>query len=170
MDGTDRVVTVTGALPAGMTSGTLSKLEFIAALGELTTGAVKLESVNWKGTSGDARVVANTLHDGSFTLTGICTNGGARLVLANGTEGLKSVIPNPSSGTVRIAYDLVERGQTRLTITDLVGREVGIVYTGNRIEGAYEDTFDATKLSTGVYVIVLETPTARMSTMMQVVR
>jgi hypothetical protein len=170
MDGADRVVTVTGPLPAGMTTGSLARLEFIAALGETSGGVIKLESVTWKGVGGGERSIASTLRDGSFTTTGLCTNGGARLVRAGGAEGLKAVIPNPASGGVTIVYDLVEEGHCRLTITDLLGREVGHAFAGNRVQGEYAATFDAGGLPTGAYIIVLQTPTSRMSTMMRVVR
>jgi hypothetical protein len=170
MDGADRVVTVTGPLPAGMTTGSLARLEFIAALGETSGGVIKLESVTWKGVGGGERSIASTLRDGSFTTTGLCTNGGARLVRAGGAEGLKAVIPNPASGGVTIVYDLVEEGQCRITVTDLLGRSVDEVFSGARTHGEYAAHYDASHLSTGLYVIVLETPTGRVSTTMEVVR
>jgi hypothetical protein len=110
------------------------------------------------------------LRDGSFHLTGLCVTGGSRLVRSGGAEGLKSVVPNPASGTVRIEYDLIEEGRCRLMLTDLLGRTVGTVEDADRVAGSYTATFETALLPTGIYVIVLETATGRMSGMMEVVR
>jgi hypothetical protein len=67
-------------------------------------------------------------------------------------------------------YDLVETGRCRIAITDLLGREVAQVFAGDRTSGSYEAEYDVRELATGSYVIVLETPSGRVSTTMQVVR
>jgi hypothetical protein len=83
---------------------------------------------------------------------------------------LKAVIPNPAGDAVRIMYDLVEEGPCRLAVADLLGRELAVVFSGDRAPGIHEANFDTRTLAVGAYLLVLQTPTGRMSTMMRVVR
>jgi hypothetical protein len=170
IEGEDRVMTVTGTLPAGMTSGELARLRFIAALGDTDRGVLALEGMKWFGAGGVELNIYSVLSSASIKLAGLCTNGGARLVRAGGSQGLKALIPNPASGGVRIIYDLLEEGRCRIAITDLLGSEVAQLFAGDRTSGTYEAEFDARSLPAGLYVVMLETPSGRASTMMRIVR
>jgi hypothetical protein len=170
LDGNDRVLTMTGDLPAGMTSGDLARLAFTAALGDDSISTLMLESMIWHGAAGGETNVANTLVDGEFHLIGLCTNGGARLIRAGGEQGLKAIVPNPAGDAVKIEYDLLEEGPCRLTIVDLLGREVDVLRNDHRGRGTYAEYYDVRTLASGTYRVVLQTATARMSAVLEVVR
>jgi len=68
--------------------------------------------------------------------------------------------PNPFNPTTVIGYrvgtqDLASLHQVRLSVYDLLGREVAVLVDGMQAAGAYTVTFDATTLASGVYVYTL---------------
>ena len=78
--------------------------------------------------------------------------------------------PNPVSTTMELEYEIVEHGRTELYISDMQGRKVAVLVSGEAAPGRYVLTVDATRLSSGRYVYVLETPTERLSRILEVVK
>lgn len=66
--------------------------------------------------------------------------------------------PNPFNPTTVINFDLPESGQVRLVIYDLTGRSVQILADRTFAAGSHQVTFDASQLSSGVYLYRLESP------------
>ena len=68
--------------------------------------------------------------------------------------------PNPFNPTTTIGYDVPIGGdaaqQVSLVVYDLLGREVAVLVNGVVSPGRYTVTFDATRLSTGVYIYRLQ--------------
>ena len=62
-----------------------------------------------------------------------------------------SASPNPSRGAVTLAYTLAAPSAVRLTVTDVLGREVAVV-EGARGAGPHAETVDVSRLAPGVYV------------------
>jgi len=67
--------------------------------------------------------------------------------------------PNPFNPTTRIRLEIPGgRGQesgtntVRLAVFDLLGREVAVLVNERKLPGSYEVTFDASRLSSGVYI------------------
>ncbi|MGE3801260.1 MAG: hypothetical protein AB7H80_09585, partial [Candidatus Kapaibacterium sp.] len=75
---------------------------------------------------------------------------------------------NPSGGKVRIVYSVVESGAHSMRVVDGMGRQVGLVFSGLFIPGEYELEWMGAGLSSGVYWIVLETPTLVLTEPLQV--
>jgi hypothetical protein len=70
--------------------------------------------------------------------------------------------PNPFNPTTTLAFDLPEPSQVTLTVYDYIGREIATVVNGYRSAGHFEVTFDASRLSSGVYFYKLSAvPPAR---------
>ena len=69
------------------------------------------------------------------------------------SESIQSVNHNPVRRT----------GPThvRLAVFDLLGREVALLVDGQRNQGRYSVTFDASELKSGMYLYRLETPAFR---------
>ena len=65
---------------------------------------------------------------------------------------LKKNFPNPFNPTTTIGFDLLEAGNVTLTIYDINGQMVAKVVDGWYMEGSHETVFDATGLSSGVYI------------------
>ncbi|MCB0259741.1 MAG: T9SS type A sorting domain-containing protein, partial [Calditrichaeota bacterium] len=65
--------------------------------------------------------------------------------------------PNPFNPATTIAFDLPESGKVKLTVFDVLGREVKTLLNGRRNAGSYEVSFDASDLASGVYIYRLST-------------
>ncbi len=71
--------------------------------------------------------------------------------------GLGRNHPNPFAGATTISYQVAETVHVRITVHDLLGREVAVLHDGERRGGAHEAHFDASGLSPGVYFVRMET-------------
>lgn len=65
--------------------------------------------------------------------------------------------PNPFNPATRIIYHLPEKTFTAVKIYDITGRLINKLFEGEQQAGEYSITFDAQKLSSGVYFYSLET-------------
>ena len=63
--------------------------------------------------------------------------------------------PNPSSGTVRLALTLPAPADVRLSILDVLGREVAVLSEGRRSSGSHVAEWDARAAAPGVYLVRL---------------
>ncbi len=161
----ERVVELQGQRAQG--NNLLATLALKATLGRMESTPLRVVSFEWIDANTD---VPTQITDGSFTLRGLCRDGGVRLYDPNGEIAIKSVSPNPSSGDVRIVYSLSESGEHRLRVVDLTGREVRTVFAGAFVPGEYAVQVGVGELSSGTYYLLLETPTTRVTKEMQVVQ
>ena len=60
--------------------------------------------------------------------------------------------PNPFNPTTQITYQLSESGPVKLTVYDLLGREVATLFDGDQTAGIHKLTFDASRLASGTYI------------------
>jgi hypothetical protein len=63
--------------------------------------------------------------------------------------------PNPFNPTTSIRFDLPQASFVKLTIIDVMGREVATVVNGMRDAGSHSVTFDGSKLASGIYLYSL---------------
>jgi len=66
--------------------------------------------------------------------------------------------PNPFNPTTTIRYDLPKAGFVKITIYDILGREVRVLVNEEKTPGVYEVRFDARNLASGVYFYTIRTP------------
>ncbi len=64
--------------------------------------------------------------------------------------------PNPFNPSTTISYEPPSLSAVTLTVHDVLGRAIRILASGTQQPGAYEVTFDASLLSSGVYFYRLE--------------
>jgi len=60
--------------------------------------------------------------------------------------------PNPFNPTTQISYQVPEAGHVSLNVYDMVGRQVGSLVDGAVSAGSHTVNFDASNLSSGVYI------------------
>ena len=71
--------------------------------------------------------------------------------------------PNPFNPTTEIRFSITEGGKTTLIVYDMLGRAVRGLVNGNLSPGTYTATFNASDLSTGMYIYVLTSGDARLT-------
>ncbi|KPQ00927.1 MAG: extracellular protein [Bacteroidetes bacterium HLUCCA01] len=64
--------------------------------------------------------------------------------------------PNPFNPTSRINYQLPADMQVRLTVVDMLGREVAVLVDGAMRAGSHSVNFDGSALSSGIYLYRLQ--------------
>ncbi|MBC8044684.1 MAG: T9SS type A sorting domain-containing protein [Rhizobacter sp.] len=64
--------------------------------------------------------------------------------------------PNPFNPATTIQYSIVTSQQVSLKVYDLLGREVAALVNERQGAGVYEAKFDASKLSSGMYLYRLQ--------------
>jgi hypothetical protein len=69
--------------------------------------------------------------------------------------------PNPFNPSTSIIYDVPTTSHIRLTIFDLLGREIVVLVDGIQQPGRLEVVFTATNLASGIYLYRIETATFR---------
>ncbi len=64
--------------------------------------------------------------------------------------------PNPFNPSTVISYQIPVNGHVSVTIYDALGREVALLVNETKVAGNYSVTFDASKLSSGIYFAKLQ--------------
>ena len=70
---------------------------------------------------------------------------------------LTAVFPNPFHSSVTVRYDVSEVGQVRITLFDILGRQVARPVDSVMQPGRYQSIIDAQQLSSGIYFVRMET-------------
>ncbi|MCC5943015.1 MAG: T9SS type A sorting domain-containing protein [Balneolaceae bacterium] len=65
--------------------------------------------------------------------------------------------PNPFNPTTQINFQLPESSQVRLTVYDMSGRQIATLVDGQVTAGSHSVNFDASNLSSGIYMYRLNT-------------
>ena len=73
-----------------------------------------------------------------------------------GTVDLNQNCPNPFNPTTQITYELPQQSDVTLQVFDLTGRQVAILVNEQVNAGTHTANFDASNLSSGVYVYRLQ--------------
>jgi len=71
------------------------------------------------------------------------------------TYKLNQNYPNPFNSSTIISYSLNKYSNTKITVFDLLGKEIATLVNEKQNAGKYEVIFDGSKLSTGVYYYTL---------------
>lgn len=152
-------------LPADVVAGaTLTTVKFKAGLGNTTE--CKLLLTDAKAVGGSAQI---ELESGAFKLLGVCPDGGNRLINPSGKTQILSITPNPSNDFIDIEMSLNETGDINLYLSDILGNAKESLFKGNNsYYGIKKYKFDISKLSSGIYFVILKTPTILESQMLMI--
>ena len=161
IEGNERIIQIHGKRPAGMGSGDVATIEFIAALGDTSVSTLYLDSLVWLDAS-----VQTTLEAGALT---IVSSGGWRIYLPGGRLTISPPVPNPVvKGSAVIAFETIERGPTDVALYDVIGRRVLDISTGELPAGPHVREILTDPIPGGTYFIVLVTRTGRIVQPMQI--
>ena len=64
--------------------------------------------------------------------------------------------PNPTASRVQFRYTLPTASPMRLSVLDVLGREVALLYDGRQLEGAHAASWSAESVAAGLYILRLE--------------
>lgn len=78
--------------------------------------------------------------------------------------------PNPFNPTTVIQYGLNSASEVRLSVYNMLGQEVAILESGVKSAGLYTSNFDATGLTSGIYIYRLTTETGSITKKMMLVK
>ncbi|WP_412060215.1 hypothetical protein [Rubrivirga sp. IMCC45206] len=81
-----------------------------------------------------------------------------------------AVGPNPARGAATVRYTVASGGPVRLRVLDVLGREVAVLASGPRPPGDHTAAFDASRLATGLYLVVLDADGARLARPLTIAR
>lgn len=85
------------------------------------------------------------------------TDGGLTSINPSGSEipnsySLYQNYPNPFNPNTNIKFSIPEPGKVKLVVFDITGKQVAELVNGNYSAGTYKVDFDASKLSSGLYL------------------
>lgn len=138
-------------------SNTLITLPVTAGLGNIEQTDIQISDFKLYDHAGKQIEYDVDYRYGSFTLLGICEEGGNRLVNPSKITKLMTIAPNPSDGNVNIELNLVEKGATFFKIFDSNGQLIEQKEFSS--VGNFKIEFDAKQYANGLYFIHLQTPT-----------
>jgi hypothetical protein len=159
-------LTVYGTRPDNQTQGLLQGIRFGVALGDSVATIIKMETFVFS----NGKKVRISTYNGLFKLANICTQGGARLFAESDSLLLKQNVPNPAQSSTRITYSLLEEGNSKLWVSDILGRRVATLFDGDIQPGVYSVDLNTSALSEGNYFYILQTPTSVLRRMMRIQR
>lgn len=81
----------------------------------------------------------------------------------NTNNELMQNFPNPFNPSTKISYGIKSESKVKLIIYDLIGREVKILVNEFKQPGNYSESFNASNLSSGVYIYKLEVNSSKSS-------
>jgi len=70
--------------------------------------------------------------------------------------GITANYPNPFNPATTLRYNIAKKGHIRLSIFDVNGREIEVLFDGVKAAGKYQTQFDGSALSSGVYFAKLQ--------------
>ena len=131
------------AFSSGFGNSNTSSAKLIASAGEPFVGL----SVN-----GNTRIISGFLTFSQTQITGLKNESGIIPI----DWKLDQNFPNPFNPSTTINYQISKPGLVTLKVYDILGREIIALINENKVAGFYEINFDASKLSSGIYIYQLK--------------
>ncbi len=146
--------------PAPIANGTLHMLEFVAVWGNDSCTDLTIDSVFWHGGQVETQV-----NSGYLCLDDICNAGGRHRLYLDGAIGqaLRVSPLDPSGSDFYVDYDIVAHSPVTISIFDMFGRRRHVLINRRHRPGTYRKALSSLELAAGVYLLVLETQSARTS-------
>jgi hypothetical protein len=78
--------------------------------------------------------------------------------------------PNPFNPSTRISFSIPQAGEVTLKVYDMLGREVATLVNGTMAAGTHYATFDASGMSSGIYLYELRSGNTRITNKMTLMK
>ncbi len=107
--------------------------------------------------------VTDNLNDGDVVGLDLISLVGSTVGVINNGTGVPSSYelaqnyPNPFNPSTKINFSIPKSGNVKLAVYDMIGNEVSVITNGELAAGNYTASFNASKLSSGVYFYKLVT-------------
>ncbi len=141
----------------------LTRLHFYAGLGDDTVTDLRLS----KYTSIGGRVFLSD-SVGQFCIKGVCTDGSVRLYRSGELSAITGIIPQPAGHKITIDYISGEAGISTLSLVNVLGQTVATFVRGYQPAGIQRVEAELSNYNSGVYFVVLQTPTERVVKMLEI--
>jgi WD40 repeat protein len=141
-------------------------IEFGAYLGDTNFTRIYVSDIEVK--DGDNILVSSV--NGAFTLLGVCTEGGNRFVIDTGKLQLFQNYPNPVLENTTISFFAIEQGMHEVSIYNVYGDKLEILFLQFVSPGYNEVVFDADRYPSGSYIYVFQTPSTTIKRKLQILR
>lgn len=148
------------------TSGIIYNLKYYVGLGNDIASILAIKKVE---PIGDTNLVITKV-DGYFKLTGLCYQGGARLLNPSGQINLSLIKPNPSNDEIEIEYETIENGITRITLINSKSDKIIVLSEKDETVGKHTLVYNLKDLVSGLYFINMETATSRSTLKFEVIK
>lgn len=142
-----------------------STVKFIVGLGNSESCSLTLSNLTF-----DMGNVQSTLKPGTFTLLGICREGGTRLVNTSSTAGIIAVSPNPAGDFIEVNYRSSESSHLEISIYNAFGENVKSIINQSGLLGDLTAKVNIKDLSSGYYFVVFNSVTISESVGFSIVR
>jgi len=160
IEGNEQVIDLNGST----LDSVLAILSFDVALGDSVCTDITMENFNW-----ECPEVVITRNNGRICLSNVCTTPAPRLISMTDELGINKVAPNPAYDYVEIEFGIIENAPSSLAVFNQLGEKVDEISNFSSA-GTYEFRYDTRSLASGAYYIVLKTPTAAISRILNIAR
>lgn len=145
----------------------LTNITLRAMLGNVESTDIIIENTNTTKGLVDFQEIA-----GQFTLKGICIDpdGSKRLFNPFGNTLISQIKPNPSNSELNITLETIEEATTELYIINNLGIKVKTIINSKMLAQVHNFNIDIRDLPTGVYWLMLKTPTKLLSKRFDIIK
>ena len=145
------------------TSNEIAQIPLVVGLGNIEETAVDIINFVLKDDAGNNVDYDFESESGIFKLLGICPSGGNRFINPSGKINISSIKPNPSDNEIEVQLELVEKTGYKLIIVNSNGQTVREIFRINSNKGIASEIIEVTDLASGVYNLILQTESERIS-------
>jgi photosystem II stability/assembly factor-like uncharacterized protein len=139
-----------------ITDNIVKVIRLRAMLGDKVQSPLTLENIRITGDDVEIQSVA-----GTFSLTGLCYQGGPRLITSSGDIGIINIKPNPAQDEMQVDMQTNGDGIAKLYLLNTLG-EVQRVFINEAVPtGLHTMNFSLKGISAGGYYLVLQSQSDR---------
>jgi len=154
------------------TDSTITSIRCRAVSGNLDTTLLIIKDIEWAGGMQNVQSnifsVANTVPR-TFR-TALCRADGLRLTNVTRQTRIANAAPNPAMSEIAITYSAREQGVITLSLVNAQGQSIKRLVNAVHQPGIYSLRVDVSDVPSGVYTLLLQTPSEQQSERIVVVR